>query len=252
MIDFMDKTKLIFLDTETTGLETDDRLCQVAYKFKGQEREDLFRPALPISVESMSISHITNQMVADKEAFINSGMFIELKNIFEKDNILVAHNADFDVEMLKKEGLIVNKTIDTFKIANYLDTVGEIPKYNLQYLRYYFDFDIPNAVAHNALGDIRVLEVIFDYYFKRMLEEKNDEESVLREMMEISSQPILIKKFNFGKYNGEKVAEIVRKDNGYLRWLLGEKNKDKENGKNEDKNWIYTLRYHLNKQTNLF
>ncbi|MGW8184953.1 MAG: exonuclease domain-containing protein [Candidatus Moraniibacteriota bacterium] len=248
----MHKENLVFLDTETTGLGKEDRLCQVAYKFQGEEKESLFKPPVPISVESMSVAHVTNKMVADKEPFVGSEMFQELKNIFEKDNILVAHNAGFDAEMLRKEGLEIKKMIDTFKIAHYLDHGGEIPRYNLQYLRYYFEFDVADAPAHNALGDIRVLEVIFDYYWEKMLAIKNTPEAAISEMLKISAEPILIRKFNFGKYTGEWVEEVAKKDANYLRWLLGEKNKARENGEEEDENWIYTLRYHLNEKPTLF
>lgn len=248
----MHKENLVFLDTETTGLGKEDRVCQVAYKFKNEEKDGLFKPPVPISVESMSVSHVTNKMVADKEAFIDSEMFKDLKEIFEKNNILVAHNASFDAEMLKREGLEINKIIDTFKIAHYLDHEGEIPRYNLQYLRYYFEFEIADATAHNALGDIRVLEVIFDHYYAKMLAIKTTPEAAVLEMIKISAEPILIRKFNFGKYNGEWVEIVAKKDAGYLKWLLGEKNKAKENGEDEDTNWIYTLRYHLNEKPTLF
>lgn len=248
----MHKDNLIFLDTETTGLGKEDRLCQVAYKFQGQEKEGLFKPPVPIGVESMCITHITNKMVADREAFIGSEMHKELDDIFKKDNILVAHNADFDADMLRKEGLTINRIIDTFKIAHYLDHDGKIPKYNLQYLRYYFEFEIEDATAHNALGDIRVLEVIFDYYYEKMLAIKETPEAAIEEMIKISREPILLRKFNFGKYNGEWVEDVAKKDANYLRWLLSEKNKAKENGEDEDKNWIYTLRYYLNEKPTLF
>ncbi|MFA6184474.1 MAG: exonuclease domain-containing protein [Parcubacteria group bacterium] len=248
----MDKSNLVFLDTETTGLGKEDRLCQVAYKFQGQENESLFKPIIPIGIEAMSVAHITNKMVVDKENFSDSKMFTDLKNIFEKDNILVAHNALFDAEILRRESLIVNKIIDTFKIACFFDTEGIIPRYNLQYLRYYFEFDIPDAPAHNALGDIRVLEAIFDYYFEKMLSLKNDEHEAISEMIKISAQPVLIKKFNFGKYSGERIEEVAKKDVGYLKWLLGEKNKAQENGEDEDENWIYTLRHYLNEKPTLF
>lgn len=248
----MDKSNLVFLDTETTGIGAEDRLCQVAYKFKGKEFDAFFKPPLPISVEAMAVSHVTNKMVADREIFINSEMINELKNIFKADNILVAHNAQFDVEMLKKEGLEIGQMIDTFKLAHFLDKEGNIPKYNLQYLRYYFDFEVPDAQAHNALGDIRVLEVIFDYYFAKMVEEFKDETMVLLKMLEISSQPILIKKFNFGKYKGEKISVVFERDANYLKWLLREKNKAKESGEEDDKDWIYTLRHHLGEKPTLF
>lgn len=244
----MNKNRLIFLDTETTGNGPEARLCQVAYKFKGKEMEGFFKPPVPISIEAMAVSHITNKMVADKESFSDSVMKKDLENIFSDErNIFVAHNADFDAGILKNEGISIGKKIDTLKIAQYLDEKGEIPRYSLQYLRYYFDLDLDpkDAPAHNALGDIRVLEKLFDYLFEKMEENLMSEEDILEKMIEISALPVLLKKFNFGKYKGEKVEDVYQKDARYLHWLWEQKKKAKEQGEENDENWIYTLEYYL-------
>lgn len=241
----MNKTNLIFLDTETTGREKKDRLCQVAFKFKGEEKEALFKPPIPIEIEAMAVSHITNRMVDGKESFLDSKMRRELEEIFSSENILVAHNASFDAEILQRENLKVGKIIDTHKIAQFLDEEGEIPKYSLQYLRYYFDLDVANAPAHNALGDVRVLEKLFDNFFAKMSVQFETEEKVIEKMIEISEKPILVKKFNFGKYNGERVSNVFQIDARYLGWLLDEKIKTRDQGGDNDENWIYTLEYYL-------
>ncbi len=242
----MNKKNLVFLDTETTGIGADGRLCQVAYSFAGQEVKALFKPPVPIEIEAMSVTHITNKMVADKEPFLNSQMQKDLLEIFAADNILVAHNAKFDMDILKRDGVEVGKNIDTLKIAHHLDVDGEVPKHNLQYLRYYYDLEVDQALAHDALGDVRVLEKLFDYFFQKMLIEIGDEEKVLQAMLEISARPILIKKFNFGKYNGELVSEVAKKDAGYLTWLFNQKVMARENGIENDENWIFTLDKYLN------
>ncbi|HCP08419.1 MAG TPA: DNA polymerase III subunit epsilon [Candidatus Moranbacteria bacterium] len=241
----MNKSNLIFLDAETTGKGPEDRLCQVAYKFNGEEFESLFKPPIPIQVEAMSISHITNKMVEDKDPFIGSQMCNHLNDICSEENVIVAHNAQFDVEMLKKEGIEAKNVIDTLKIAHHLDKEGVIPRYNLQYLRYFLELEIENAVAHNALGDVRVLEKVFERLFQKMAGEFKDEHEVIQEMIRISSLPILMKKFPFGKYKGLKVADVAKKDPGYLGWLLDEKMKEKNMGGDNDENWIYTFEYYL-------
>lgn len=241
----MDRSNLIFLDAETTGKDPADRLCQIAFKFEGEEFEALFKPPVPIQIEAMSISHITNKMVADKETFIGSEMQKKLAGIFAKEAILVAHNAQFDVEMLKKENIEVNRVIDTLKVAHHLDKEAKIPRYNLQYLRYFLDLDLDNIVPHNALGDVRVLEKIFERLFQKMLADFKDEQAVIVEMLEISSKPIIMKKFPFGKYKGSKVIDIAKTDPGYLKWLLGKKIEAREQGEKNDENWIYTLEYYL-------
>jgi len=241
----MDKTKLVFLDTETTGRGPESRICQVAYSINGEEFESLFKPPVPIEVEAMAVSHITNRMVADKDPFAGSDMHRHLDDIFSNGHIMVAHNAVFDAQMLRRENIEVKNIIDTFKIAQHIDQDAEIPRYSLQYLRYFLDLDVPDAPAHDALGDVRVLERLFGHFFGRMCVRKDDEKETIRKMIEISGKPIFVKKFNFGKYNGMLVGEVAMSDPGYLRWLLGEKIKARESGEENDENWIHTLEHYL-------
>ena len=70
-------------------------------------------------------------------------------------NILVAHNAKFDIDMLIKEDVHPKKVICTLKVARHMDPNGVIPKYNLQYLRYFLGIKV-EATAHDALGDIQI------------------------------------------------------------------------------------------------
>ena len=59
----------LFLDTETTGNGHADRHCQLAFKTnQGLIVNELFNPGMPISIEAMSVHHITNEMVQDKPA----------------------------------------------------------------------------------------------------------------------------------------------------------------------------------------
>ena len=97
----------IFLDTETTGTEKDDRLCQLAFKLEsGEIVNKLFKPPLPIAIEPMSVHHITNEMVADKPTFKGGHDHQKLVALLNDDkNILVAHTTKFDVNMLIKEGV---------------------------------------------------------------------------------------------------------------------------------------------------
>ncbi len=232
--------KVVYLDTETTGIDfLVDRLTQVAYKFQGTIVSSYFKPEIPISVKSMSISHITNEMVKNSEPFFSSQMKKDLQNILD-ENILVAHNASFDVEMLYKEGISVKRFIDTLKIIRFLDLDNEIPEYGLQYLRYYLDFNV-KAVAHDAEGDVIVLEKLFEYLYKRMKDEGHSEENILNEMMEISEKPLLLRIFNYGKHKGKKIEEVLSYDKNYLEWML----EQKLNSDYFDEDWIFTLKYHL-------
>ena len=238
----MNKENLIFLDTETTGTEENDRICQVAYKFSGKDAEALFKPPVPISIDAMAVAHITNKMVDGKESFKGSAMEKDLKEILaDEKNIFIAHNAKFDAEMLKREGVEVKKIIDTYKIAQHLDFDALIPKYNLQYLRYYFELEVGKVVAHDAMGDVIVLEKLFEQLFNMMFKAVPDEKKVLEEMLEVSAKPIMIKTVNFGKHKGEKVIDVAQNDPQYLEWLLNQKIQVRDQGGINDEDWIFTL-----------
>ena len=89
------------MDTETTGNEDKDRLCQLAYKDSSTTFSELFKPPLAISIESSAVCHITNKMVADKPAFKESEHYNDVKSLLESDTVvLVEHNAKFDLGML--------------------------------------------------------------------------------------------------------------------------------------------------------
>ena len=234
--------KLIFLDTETTGNELGkDRLCQVCYENNCEVKVEYFKPPLPMSVKSMSITHITNKMLEDKKCFEGSEMQKELKKLL-KDGILVAHNAKFDINMLESEGIKVLKFICTLRVARFLDKENKIPEYNLQFLRYYLDLDI-DAHAHDAEDDVKVLHALFLRLLDKIKAEGKSEKEAIEKMVEISSHPSLFTKFNFGKHKDKTLEEVAKTDKRYLEWLLAEKLKNEAG----DEDWIYTLKHYLGK-----
>lgn len=233
--------ELIFLDTETTGIDfSKDRLCQVCYRTSKGTRMEYFKPPQPMSVKAMSVTHITNKMLEDKPPFSGSPMRAELESLLASGGVLVAHNAKFDCEMLRAEGLSVPLSICTLRVARFLDSKGIIPEYNLQFLRYYLDLDVPGS-AHDAEGDVNVLYAVFQRLLSKVREQIPDEQAALQKMIEISSSPSLLGRFNFGKHKDKTVEEVARLDKGYLSWLLAQKLASDD----KDEDWIYTLQHHL-------
>src|SRR3954470_24439317 len=99
--------QIVFFDTETTGNQPGDYLCQIAWMQDGVMKAGLFKPPHPIPAEASAIHHITNKMIADKPAFRDSSEWQEVKALFEDENtVVVAHNAKFDLAMLEKDGII--------------------------------------------------------------------------------------------------------------------------------------------------
>ncbi len=236
--------KIIFLDTETTGNEPKkDFLCQLAYKTKDETFCELYKPAIPIPPEASAITHITNKMVADKKVFKESPEYNKIKTLLESpDSVMVAHNNKFDYEIIKKEGITPANTICTLRVARALDKNNIIPQYRLQYLRYYLDIDI-EASAHDALGDVLVLEKLYERLLDKIMKEDGiSEEEAINKMIDISSKPSIMNLFNFGKHNGKTVADVARVDPGYLEWMLNQK---EQSGSDNEEDWIYTLKHYL-------
>ena len=236
--------KIIFFDTETTGNTDDDRLCQLAIKERGVAEPIVnatYKPPVPISIESMAIHHITQKMVQGRPAFVDAPEYAQIKALFESSDVLaVAHNAAFDLGMLAREGVVPRAVVCTYKVANELDPNDLIENYRLQYLRYLLDLDV-EAVAHDAWGDTVVLEALFERLLQKMIKQLGGEDAALREMIAISSRPLLFTTIRFGKHKGKKIAEVLQTDRSYLEWLL----KSKRENPSAEADWIYTLEHHL-------
>jgi exodeoxyribonuclease X len=236
---------IIFFDTETTGGEAKDRIIQLGVKSRGVEEplyNNLYKPEVPITVDSMAVHHIVPEMVDDKPMFTSAEEYSKIKSLFESDDTFaVAHNASFDVSMLAKEGVRPKNVICTLKVARALDSDEKIPRFGLQYLRYFLKLRISGVVPHDAWGDVVVLEHVFERLLKKLVETKGSEEAAVAEMIAISSRPSLMRTIRFGKYNGKKVDEVAKEDRGYLEWLLREKEKTPA----EEADWIYTLKVAL-------
>ena len=234
--------KILFLDTETTDAEPNARLVQLAYKNddNGDTVNEYFKPPVPITFGAMAVHHVTSKMVEDKPVFIGSKTETELKQALE-NNLVVAHNAPFDINILKNEGIEISEFIDTLRIARHiLDSEG----YSLQFLRYSLDLGIV-GMAHDAMGDVIVLESLFEYLKTKLTDEfslKTDEE-ILDKMKELTKMPVLIDTFLFGKHRGKTFKDVAGEDKSYMQWLINSESSKPELEQNED--LVYTLKHYL-------
>lgn len=230
--------KIILLDTETTGLEN-GRIVQLAYKNRGDDSMfiEYYKPPVPIEFGAMGTHHITEEMVADKTPFSETATYKELPKMLQ-DSILVAHNAQYDIGILKTEGIETNRFICTYKVAYRL---YDFPDHKLQSLRYRWGVKIDEAKAHDASGDVMVLEKVFDYMLKEYASQNNiTEEEAIEKFVEISNQPNMLRRIGFGKHKGTSFDDLRDNHFDYLEWM-----KNKMEDKSED--LVFTLDYHLAK-----
>ena len=100
---FNNSDEYLILDTETTGLDENDRIIELCIMdLKGNVRySSLFNPGKDgIRPEASVINGITEEMVADKPLFIEEiNKFVHLL----EGKILIAWNAPFDRKVLNRE-----------------------------------------------------------------------------------------------------------------------------------------------------
>ena len=251
----MNSYTLVFFDTETTGNTINDRICQLSYLYHQDHQKivfnELFKPPIDISFEAMSVHHITNKHVAHCPSFTEAPTYNETKQLFEGSNTcVIAHNAKFDIDMVAKENIFPTRHIDTLKIIRWLDPDVESGRHSLQYLRYYLDLDselTETVMAHDAFGDVLVLELLFKRLLKDTIQKHSlNETDAIEKMIQISNEPMYIGKLSFGKHMGKTLTELAQTDPSYLNWLLNEKVKTQaEKGSEED--WIYSIKKALGK-----
>jgi len=245
------QTPILFFDTETTGILkwgkweiiSNGSMIQLAYRkleeWKKIDRNLFFMTDTKIEIWSMAVHGIYPKLLEEKSAwkYLDDDMRWQLEKEFTT-NILVAHNMDFDKDVLKKENIKMwDKLIDTLKVAKTMwsewvlfNSEWNAPEYvNLQYLRYYFElYEINDkdwiaecTTAHDAFWDVIVLENVFYELFKRIKKEKNiSDEEVLQIMQDITAKEFsMIKTMRIGKYRGKSFEEVARIDKWYLEWI---------------------------------
>ena len=242
--------------------------------YKKSVYNELCSSKIPIKLQAMSTHGIRQVELEGKDSFDKTEFWHDLNELNSGDNYLIAHNIPFDLGMLEKHNFKNEyQLIDTLKCAMHLydvkvphvsaglgqeDLIEEeildknnniVPNYKLQTFRYkLFSKEEESeeakkysveVKAHDAIGDVLVLKMFLKALFFRAKEAyglKNSE--VMSKLVELSSKPVKVKMFLFGKYRGITFDDVLQTDRGYLEWLLREQDKM---GEKCDKNIKYTL-----------
>ena len=155
--------RFVVFDTETTGLNPSkgDEIISIGAVVVAQGRivpeevfETLVNPGIPVSAASTRIHGLTNDDLA-RQPGIDEALALFAR--FTEEAVLVAHNASFDMQFLKrKEGdtgialrqpvlctLVLSAIVHPNQTSHALDTL--LPRYGIH-----------RAGRHTALGDARM------------------------------------------------------------------------------------------------
>ncbi len=235
-------SKYVFLDLETTGLESKDRICELALIVEGEDSDmlshDLCKSPKKISKEAMSIHHITNEMVSNSPLCDATGTYELLQECNVEENLLIAHNVNFDLSMLEKEGFHCKMgVVDTLRCVKAL--IPECEKFNLQFLRYELNlYKEENALAEEMGVELNAHRALSDCLHLKLLWKTLLQYATVSQLIEISANPVLLQKLPFGKYAGRYIEEICELDRGYLHWMI-------ENIEDMDDDVRYSIRHHM-------
>jgi DNA polymerase III subunit epsilon len=239
---------LVFFDVETTGLNVlRDRILQIAlikYPKNGDEPKELsmlINPSIPIALDAMAIHGITPKDLANKPTF---GQVAQQIFDFIGNADLGGYNAArFDIPMLMEEFARVGLELDVTK-RRIIDAQRIFykmePRTLKAALRFYCQKDLEDA--HDALADVRATVDVFKgqlayYDGKDLYEEegkvletpiKNDMQVIHDFTNDLNTVDVTNRLkydhkgdivFNFGKYSGQLVSEVLQKDKQYYHWI---------------------------------
>lgn len=156
-----DLTCVVF-DTETTGLlpSSGDEIVQIAAlrllggrRIPGESFEELVDPGRPIPAAATAVHHITEEMVRGRPGIAEVGRRF---HAFARGAVLVAHNAPFDLEFLRRheEGIgarFDNPVLDTVLLSAVV--FGQSEAHTLDALTERLGIVIPPEARHTAMGD---------------------------------------------------------------------------------------------------
>ena len=228
------KNPIIFFDLETTGTNIlRDRIVEISYikvMPSGNETERTLRinPGMPIPAEATAIHHITDDDVKNAPPFKQVAQ--ELANVFLGCDIAGFNSNRFDVPMLMEEFLRAGVNIDLSR-RKFVDVQTIFHKMEQRTLiaayKFYCGKDLTEA--HSANADTRatyeVLKAQLDHYPSlkndiAFLSDFSSQNKNVDLMGRIIYNEAGKEVFNFGKYKGQLVEDVFRRDTGYYSWMM--------------------------------
>ena len=228
------KNPLAFFDLETTGVNTvSDRIVEISIvKILTNGEKDIYtkrvNPTIPIPKQSSDIHGIYDEDVKDAPTFKEIAK--EVAKFIEGADIAGYNSNRFDVPLLAEEFLRAEVDIDMRK-RKFIDVQTIFHKMEQRTLvaayKFYCDKDLTNA--HSAEADTMATFEVLEAQLDRYPDLENDIEflskfSAQNKNADYAGRIVFnkddVEVFNFGKYKGQSVEEVLQKDQGYYGWIM--------------------------------
>lgn len=230
------KNPIVFFDLETTGTNINlDRIVEICYLKvypNGNEESKTFRinPEIPIPAESSAIHGIYDKDIADCPTFKEVA-----KNIardIEGADLAGFNSNRFDIPVLAEEFLRAGVDTDMSK-RKFVDVQVIFHKLEQRTLSAAYKFYCNKSLedAHSAEADTRATYEVLKAQLERYPDDLQNDIAFLSEFssfnrnVDFAGRMVYDDKgveiFNFGKYKGMPVSDVLRRDPGYYGWIMG-------------------------------
>lgn len=228
------KNPLVFFDLETTGIDiVKDRIIEISYVKvfpNGKEESKTMRinPGMPIPPASTVIHGITDDDVKDCPLFKNVAK--QLAAQIEGCDLAGYNSNRFDIPLLAEEFLRAGVDIDLTR-RKFIDVQTIFYKMEQRTLAAAYKFYCQKSLenAHTAVADTMATYEVLKAQLDRYPELKNDvtflsEFSSFTNNVDFAGRMVYNEKnqevFNFGKYKGRLVEEVLKQEPAYYSWMM--------------------------------
>ncbi len=224
---------IAFIDLETTGVNLGtDRIVEIAIVkiladgTKSIKRK-LVNPGIPIPKASSDVHGITDEMVKDAPVFKQVAQ--ELKQILDGCDLGGYNSNRFDIPLLMEEFFRAEVEFD-MRNRRLLDVQNIFHKMEPRTLSAAYKFYCNKKLegAHGAEVDASATYEILLSQLEKYPDLGNTIESILKMMgedqiVDFARRFIMadgIEVFNFGKYKGKPVADVLKSEPQYYDWMM--------------------------------
>lgn len=225
---------IAFIDLETTGVNlSSDRIVEIAIikllpDGSRQVKRKLLNPEMPIPQQSTDIHGITDEMVKDAPTFKQAGN--EIKQFLENCDLGGYNSNRFDIPMLMEEFLRAGMDVDLSKrrmidVQHIFYTME--PRTLTAAYKFYCQKELVDA--HSAEADVQATIDVLLAQIDRYDNLGNSVDSILgaigeEKIVDYARRFSFDDKgreiFNFGKFKGRLVADVLKTEPQYYDWMM--------------------------------